>query len=187
MIAGSRKHSLIYLNGTELVWIVASDHRFIEFHKPIYTSYPCSKLVNWSLHCFNKSLQYIVLGHEGGWAFKAMDKRRPNFFFNTHPPPLDPFLLSMALSTDVPLNLSLCDSNPTPLTRVPQEGQSPSRVIERSRFPWNIDIPWNIMEYGGILWNIAEYCGTIISGLNSSWKVPLYSMEHSLEFSKIMQ
>ena len=32
-------------------------------------------------------------------------------------------------------------------------------VIERSRFPWNIDIPWNIVEYGGILWNIAEYCG----------------------------
>ena len=31
--------------------------------------------------------------------------------------------------------------------------------IERSRFPWNIDIPWNIVEYDGILWNIAEYCG----------------------------
>ena len=32
-------------------------------------------------------------------------------------------------------------------------------VVERSRFPWNIDIPWNIAEYSGILWNIAEYCG----------------------------
>ena len=32
-------------------------------------------------------------------------------------------------------------------------------LLERSRFPWNIDIPWNIVEYGGILWNIAEYCG----------------------------
>ncbi len=31
--------------------------------------------------------------------------------------------------------------------------------LERSRFPRNIDIPWNIVEYGGILWNIAEYCG----------------------------
>ena len=30
---------------------------------------------------------------------------------------------------------------------------------QRSRFPPNIDIPWNIVEYGGILWNIAEYCG----------------------------
>ncbi len=23
--------------------------------------------------------------------------------------------------------------------------------LERSRFPWNIDIPWNIVEYSGIL------------------------------------
>ena len=29
--------------------------------------------------------------------------------------------------------------------------------LEGSRFSWNIDIPWNIMEYGGILRNIVEY------------------------------
>ncbi len=27
-------------------------------------------------------------------------------------------------------------------------------ILERRRFPRNIDIPWNIVEYGGILRNI---------------------------------
>ena len=45
-------------------------------------------------------------------------------------------------------------------------------TLESSRFPWNIDVPWNIVEYGGMLWNrgfrpIFSYCSiTLLEYLN---------------------
>ncbi len=54
-------------------------------------------------------------------------------------------------------------------------------LIERSRFPRNIDIPWNIAEYSGILWNIAEYCGiSELVGCPKTWVNTLTPTFHGI-------